>query len=86
LERLKQLRGWVDGVCITGGEPTLHSCLPDIFALLKNQGLKTKLDTNGSNPEMLEGLIDGGLVDYVAMDVKAPLRLYKRHPPSPEAA
>lgn len=75
-ERLKQLRGWVDGVCITGGEPTLHSCLPEIFALLKNQGLKTKLDTNGSNPEMLEGLIDEGLVDYVAMDVKAPLNKF----------
>jgi len=76
LERLKQLRGWVDGVCISGGEPTLQSYLPEIFALLKNQGLKTKLDTNGSNPEMLEGLMDEGLVDYVAMDVKAPLNRF----------
>ncbi len=71
--RLKELRGWVDSVCITGGEPTLHSHLPEILGRLKKRGLKTKLDTNGSNPEMLERLIGEGLVDYVAMDVKAPL-------------
>lgn len=76
LERLKQLSGWVDGVCVTGGEPTLHSSLHEILAMLQRQGFKTKLDTNGSNPEMLEKLIGEGLVNYVAMDVKAPLNTF----------
>lgn len=76
LECLKELSGWVDGVCITGGEPTLHSYLPELFTVFKRQGFKTKLDTNGSNPEMLERLINESLVDYVAMDVKAPLNRF----------
>ncbi len=65
---------FLDGVCITGGEPTLHEDLPQLCALIKNLGLKVKLDTNGSNPEMLRRLIKEKLVDYIAMDVKAPLR------------
>lgn len=63
--------GWIDGVCVSGGEPTLHADLREIFAELRHMGFLTKLDTNGSNPAMLEGLIGDGLLDYVAMDVKA---------------
>jgi pyruvate formate lyase activating enzyme len=65
--------GWVDGVCITGGEPCLHDDLPGLCEALKGQGVGVKLDTNGSIPGMLEQVIADGLVDYVSMDVKAPL-------------
>ena len=70
---LRSNSDFLDGVCITGGEPTLHS-LEELCSLVKSTGLKVKLDTNGSNPEALERLIDSRLVDFVAMDVKAPLR------------
>ena len=66
-------KGWIDGVCVTGGEPCLHADLPQFCASLKDLGLEVKLDTNGSLPEMLERLLAGKLVDYVAMDLKAPL-------------
>jgi len=66
--------GWgLDGVVITGGEPTIWPDLPELCSALKATGLPVKLDTNGTNPRMLERLLSGGLVDYVAMDVKAPL-------------
>jgi pyruvate formate lyase activating enzyme len=71
--QLKKQIGWSDGVCITGGEPTLHSDLPEICSRLKKMGLLVKVDTNGTNPTMLNDLVDRGLVDYVAMDIKAPL-------------
>lgn len=58
------------GVCITGGEPTLHPDLPDFLRRIKRLGYKIKLDTNGSNPEMLAELIETGLIDYCAMDLK----------------
>jgi len=64
---------FLDGVVVTGGEPTIHPDLPDLLRRLKALGTKVKLDTNGSNPAMLRDLIDAGLVDYVAMDLKAPL-------------
>ncbi|MGC8802600.1 MAG: anaerobic ribonucleoside-triphosphate reductase activating protein [Bacteroidales bacterium] len=67
----------LDAVVVTGGEPTLHPSLPDFLGLLKSFSLKVKLDTNGTNSGMLEALIDNQLVDYVAMDVKAPLELSK---------
>lgn len=60
----------LDGVCITGGEPTMQSDLIDFIRKIKTLRLKVKLDTNGSNPEMLKEIIDEGLVDYIAMDVK----------------
>lgn len=66
-------RDWLDGIVVTGGEPTVHADLPDFLSRVKSLGYSVKLDTNGSNPEMLERLIRGGLVDYVALDVKAPL-------------
>ncbi len=73
LARLEGLRGWVDGVCVTGGEPTLHPGLPDLLAVFRARGLAVKLDTNGSRPEVLAGLLAQGLVDAVALDLKAPL-------------
>jgi pyruvate formate lyase activating enzyme len=70
---LRDRSGWVDGVCITGGEPCLHEGLPGLCADLRAQGIKVKLDTNGSIPGVLESLLDDGLIDYVSMDIKAPL-------------
>jgi pyruvate formate lyase activating enzyme len=73
LSRLLSFRGWIDGVCITGGEPTLHRDLPSLIREVKEHGFLVKLDTNGSNPEMLDELVDSGAIDFVSMDVKAPL-------------
>ena len=72
-EQLQKQKGWIDGVCITGGEPTLYSSLPEFCQKIKKMGLLVKLDTNGTNPALLKELIDRKLVDYVAMDVKAAL-------------
>lgn len=65
--------GWLDGVEVTGGEPTLHKGLPELLEGIKHLQLAVKLDTNGTHPEVLEELFHERLVDYVAMDVKAPL-------------
>lgn len=73
LARLHSLRNWIDGVCLTGGEPTFHTDLPLLVRKIKRHGFLVKLDTNGSNPPMLENLIEGGQIDFVSMDVKAPL-------------
>jgi pyruvate formate lyase activating enzyme len=73
LGRLKTFRGWIDGVCITGGEPTLQPDLKDFIRRLKETGVEVKLDSNGTQPEILAELAEEGLVDYVAMDVKGPL-------------
>ncbi len=70
IDYLEKKKNWIDGVCITGGEPTLHSQLPEFINLLKNIGFQVKLDTNGTNPQMLCDLIEGNLLDYVAMDIK----------------
>ncbi len=69
--RLDDLRGWIDGVCVTGGEPTLQPRLRRLLEVVREAGFQTKLDTNGSNPDVLRELIDAGLLDYVAMDVKS---------------
>ncbi|MFQ5758169.1 MAG: anaerobic ribonucleoside-triphosphate reductase activating protein [Candidatus Bathyarchaeia archaeon] len=74
---LRRQKDWLDGVCVTGGEPTLHADLPEFCSKLKGTGLPVKLDTNGTNPLMVKGLIEGGLVDYVAVDIKAPLTVEK---------
>jgi pyruvate formate lyase activating enzyme len=76
-DQLTKQKGWTGGVCITGGEPTLHGDLPELCSRIKKMGFKVKLDTNGTNPAMLKELIDRGLVDYVAMDIKAPLTMKK---------
>jgi pyruvate formate lyase activating enzyme len=68
-EFLKNKKKWIDGVCITGGEPTMHKGLIEFIKSIKNMGLSVKLDTNGSNPKILKEAIDAG-IDYVAMDIK----------------
>ena len=73
LEQLKPQRNWIDGVCITGGEPTMHGGLPALLEKIHDAGFRTRLDTNGTQPEILRYLISKNLVDHVAMDVKAPL-------------
>ncbi|MFQ5406706.1 MAG: anaerobic ribonucleoside-triphosphate reductase activating protein [Candidatus Micrarchaeia archaeon] len=70
------VKKWVDGVCVTGGEPCLQQDLPLFLRELKQLGYAVKLDTNGSKPAMLEELFNKKLLDYVAMDVKAPLEEY----------
>jgi pyruvate formate lyase activating enzyme len=65
-ERKKEL----DGVCVTGGEPTLHAELPDFLRKIRRLGFATKLDSNGSRPEVLRALLEEGLLDAVAMDIK----------------
>ncbi len=77
---LKSRQGLLDGVCVTGGEPTLHTELPEFFKKIKALGFLVKLDTNGTNPEMLSALISEKLVDYVAMDIKTSLQkdLYEK--------
>jgi len=64
---------YLDGLCITGGEPTTYADLPDFLERIKPTCKKIKLDTNGTNPAMLRQIISGKLVDYIAMDIKAPL-------------
>ena len=70
LAYLKKRQGILDGVCVTGGEPTLQVDLPDFLRRLKEMGYAVKLDTNGTSPEVLRRLIAEHLVDYVAMDIK----------------
>jgi len=69
---------WVDRIVVTGGEPTIHKSLYRLMGLLKSEGMKVKLDTNGSNPPVVKGLVNDGLVDCIAMDVKGPLDRYSR--------
>ena len=70
LSYLKKRQGILDGVVITGGEPTLQNDLKDFIIKVKGMGYKVKLDTNGYHPDKLKELLDEGLVDYVAMDIK----------------
>ena len=70
LSFLEKRKGLLDGVCITGGEPTLQRDLPALLSAVKALGYAVKLDTNGYRPEILKDLVGQGLVDYVAMDVK----------------
>ena len=67
---LRKRAGILDGVCITGGEPTLQQDLPQLLRQIKALGYHIKLDTNGSNPMMLKALAEENLIDYVAMDIK----------------
>lgn len=70
LSYLNTRKGILDGVCITGGEPTLHKDLPLFIEKIKKIGLSVKVDTNGTNPEMIKTLYENGLADYFAMDIK----------------
>ena len=71
LSYLSSRKSLLDAVTISGGEPTLQKDLPDFISKVKSLGYKIKLDTNGTNPEMLSLLIKKNLIDYVAMDIKS---------------
>ena len=70
MEFLKKRKGFLDGVVISGGEPTLQEALPALCRRIKEMGYAVKLDTNGSRPDMLQDLIRNSLIDYIAMDIK----------------
>ena len=70
LAYLKKRKGILEGLCITGGEPTLNPDLPDFIKKVKDIGYSVKVDTNGTNPEMVKLLVKEGLADYFAVDIK----------------
>ncbi len=74
---LKTRIGWLDGVVIGGGEPTIHPELPFYLKKIKELNYLIKLDTNGSNPSMIDELVKNGLVDFIAMDIKTGFKHYK---------
>jgi len=74
---LDSRKDWLEGICISGGEPLLDKDLEDLLCFIKERNLLVKIDTNGSFPLRLEQLIKEKLVDWIAMDVKAPLERYK---------
>jgi pyruvate formate lyase activating enzyme len=74
---LEKRVGKVEGVVISGGEPTMHADLPDFIRRVKQLGYLVKLDTNGTHPTMLQALLDEGLLSYVAMDIKASMARYE---------
>jgi pyruvate formate lyase activating enzyme len=76
LQTLCRRRTMLEGVVISGGEPTLQAGLPRFVRHIKDMGLAVKLDTNGSRPEVLRLLLSDGLLDYIAMDIKAPWHKY----------
>ena len=73
---LNKRRGQLEGIVVTGGEPTLHADLPDFLVRIKALGYLVKLDTNGSRPEVVRALVDARLVDYWAMDIKSSAENY----------
>ena len=73
LLKLEKQKPFLDGICLSGGEPTIYEDLPELLKTFKDLQLKIKLDTNGSFPAMLELLIKENLVDYIAMDIKTTL-------------
>ncbi len=74
---LKTRVGFIDGVVITGGEPTLQQDLKEFISKIKKLGFIVKLDTNGTNPKIVENLINENLLDFIAMDVKSDFDSYK---------
>ena len=70
---VREQKEWIDGVIISGGEPTMHAEIESLCSEFKQIDMAVKIDTNGSFPEVLESLIDKRLVDFVAMDLKAPV-------------
>ncbi|MCA9357468.1 anaerobic ribonucleoside-triphosphate reductase activating protein [Candidatus Nomurabacteria bacterium] len=73
---LKKRVGLLDGVTVTGGEPTVHTDLLQFIGRIKELGFKVKLDSNGTNPDMLKEAVAANLIDYIAMDIKSPLARY----------
>jgi len=79
VHKVLERKDFLDGIVISGGEPTIHRGFPRFLDFLKREtGLKVKIDTNGSNPRMLGSLIADGLIGAVSMDIKAPWRDYPR--------
>ncbi|MBN2843552.1 MAG: anaerobic ribonucleoside-triphosphate reductase activating protein [Sedimentisphaerales bacterium] len=78
LDLLKEKTNRIDGLVISGGEPTIHHDLPDFIDRVRQPGLKVKLDTNGSNPDMLARLLADNMLDFVAMDIKATPEKYSK--------
>jgi len=76
-EFLHSRKKWIDGICITGGEPCLYKELINFVGKVKDMELLVKLDTNGSRPEIINSLLEKGLIDYIAMDIKSDLKHYK---------
>ena len=76
LADLKKREGFIDGVVVSGGEPTIDAGLPAFLSLLKERNLQVKLDSNGLAPEVIVGLLEQQLVDYVAIDIKTSLSRY----------
>ncbi len=76
LADLKKREGFIDGVVISGGEPTIDAGLSAFVSTLKERGLQVKLDTNGLAPEVIEDLLQKQLIDYVAVDIKTSLNRY----------
>lgn len=74
---LDQRKNFLDGIVITGGEPTIQTDLPQFCENVKKVGLAVKIDTNGTHPDVLNGLLKNNLVDYIAMDIKTDLDQYK---------
>lgn len=74
---LEKRKGKLDAVVITGGEPTIHKDLPIFAQRIKDMGYLVKVDTNGTNPDILRDIISRGSVDYIAMDLKAPIEKYE---------
>jgi len=77
LSYLDSRKGWLEAVCFTGGEPLLHEDVENLIRVVRERGLLVKLDTNGSFPDRLEALLALGLLDWVALDIKAPLERYR---------
>ncbi|MFU8890188.1 MAG: anaerobic ribonucleoside-triphosphate reductase activating protein [Anaerosomatales bacterium] len=82
LKHFSVRRGWLDGVVLTGGEPTASPDLLDILEALASRGIPVKLDTNGTAPQMLQHVLESGLVEYVALDVKTLPHRYDRIGPA----
>lgn len=78
LSFLDQRQGLLDGVVISGGEPTMMPDLPEFISAIKERGFAVKLDTNGTKPEMITALLEKRLVDYIAMDVKASIESHSQ--------
>lgn len=76
---LKKRKNFLDGIVVCGGEPTIHKDLPEFIRKIKDFGFLVKLDTNGYLPNILGKLLEDNLLDYVAMDVKAPKKKYKKY-------
>ena len=71
VDQLGEKKGWIDGVVITGGEPTINEELESMIVALRQLGLPVKLDTNGTRPDVVKDLVGKGLIEFLAMDIKA---------------